>query len=169
MTAAGIEADQDETPDMRRCGAQEPGRFRSGQPAIPDFALLGQGDFDRVRKDSLFVGMVQGRLEDAEFAPRGRRAGGAGDFATLARLRDDLDRPGFLMPIRSKSARTVRRRSDTWLRAFASSADLAAPEGRLFRREVPVLRPEAALQLDRVAGGQHHHRLEPKRGRLGDM
>ena len=49
------------------------------------------------------------------------------------------------------------------------SADLAAPEGRVIRREIPILRAEIPLQLNRIARRQRHHGLQPDRGGQRDM
>ncbi|MGX0904613.1 hypothetical protein ACSSV8_003203 [Roseovarius sp. MBR-79] len=49
------------------------------------------------------------------------------------------------------------------------SPDLAAPEGRVLRREVAIRDPEISLQLDDIVGAERHHGLEPERGGEGDV
>mgnify|MGYP006439462133 FL=1 len=49
------------------------------------------------------------------------------------------------------------------------SPDLRAPERCLVGGEIAVRGAEVALQLDGVAGGERHHRLQPERRRLRDM
>ena len=49
------------------------------------------------------------------------------------------------------------------------SADLAAPKGRAFCREIPILCAEVALQLHGIACGERQHRLQPECSGLGDM
>jgi len=46
---------------------------------------------------------------------------------------------------------------------------LAAPEGRVVGREIPIPRAETPLQFDGIARSQRHHGLQPDRGGKRDM
>lgn len=50
-----------------------------------------------------------------------------------------------------------------------SSADLAAPEGRVVGRKIPILSAEIPVELSRVARRQRHHRLQPEGRGFRDM
>ena len=49
------------------------------------------------------------------------------------------------------------------------SAELAAPKGRVIGCEIPILRAEIPLELDRIARRQRHHRLQPEGCGFRDM